>query len=97
MATEEKPEAPTAAAVGGAAPDFLGAQPRRTPATFRLRQVRGKPVLLVFYNPASPTTARRAGLRPKDERFVLQGFDRVGPVGVAATPTRSRSSAPTSN
>ncbi len=54
-ATVEKPEIPTTAVVGGPAPDFL-APNMVTAATFRLRQVRGKPVLLVFYNPASPTT-----------------------------------------
>ena len=56
VASEEKPETPTVAIVGGAAPDFL-APNIVTSGTFRLRQTRGKPVLLVFYNPASPTTA----------------------------------------
>jgi len=56
VATEEKPETPSVAAVGGAAPDFM-APNMVTSGTFHLRQTRGKPVLLVFYNPASPTTA----------------------------------------
>ena len=55
VAVAEKPDVPTVATVGGPAPDFL-APNIVTSATFRLRQVRGKPVLLVFYNPASPTT-----------------------------------------
>lgn len=55
VASEEKPETPTTAVVGGLAPDFL-APNLVASGTFRLRQTRGKPVLLVFYNPASPTT-----------------------------------------
>ena len=56
FAAEEKPEATVVAAVGQAAPDFL-APDLATSSTFRLGQVLGKPVLLVFYNPASPTAA----------------------------------------
>ena len=55
-ATEEKPEAPSVAVVGGAAPDFM-APNLVASGSFHLRQTRGKPVLLVFYNPTSPTTA----------------------------------------
>jgi peroxiredoxin len=56
LASDDKPETPAVATVGAAAPDFL-APNLVTSGTFRLRQERGKPVLLVFYNPASPTTA----------------------------------------
>jgi peroxiredoxin len=53
----EKPDAPPpTAAVGAAAPDFLAPDLVHS-GTFRLRQIIGKPVLLVFYNPASPTAA----------------------------------------
>jgi peroxiredoxin len=55
VAAEVKPEAPSVAAVGATAPDFM-APNLAASGMFRLRQTRGKPVLLVFYNPASPTT-----------------------------------------
>ena len=52
-----QPDAPPAvAAVGGEAPDFL-APDLVANSTFHLRPALGKPTLLVFYNPASPTAA----------------------------------------
>ena len=51
---EDKPDAVVVAAVGEPAPDFL-APDLATSNSFRLRHALGKPVLLVFYNPASPT------------------------------------------
>jgi peroxiredoxin len=53
---EERPVAPAVATVGLAAPDFLVAN-LTGPGSARLRQWLGRPVLLVFYHPASPTAA----------------------------------------
>jgi peroxiredoxin len=52
--TEERPAAPAVAAVGVTAPDFLVAN-LTGPGSARLRQWLGRPVLLVFYHPSSPT------------------------------------------
>ena len=56
-ATVDPPDVPPAvAAVGGEAPDFL-APDLVANTTFHLRPALGKPTLLVFYNPASPSAA----------------------------------------
>ncbi len=56
-ATAEGTDSPPApAAVGVEAPDFL-APDLVNNRTFRLRPILGKPILLVFFNPAAPTTA----------------------------------------
>ena len=56
-ATTDPPDVPPAvAAVDGPAPDFLAPDLVHN-STFHLRPALGKPLLLVFYNPASPTTA----------------------------------------
>jgi peroxiredoxin len=72
VTTEEKPEAPSVAVVGGTAPDFMAPNIVAS-GSFHLRQTRGKPVLLVFYNPLSPTTPgvlayaqKMSDLYPKD-------------------------------
>ena len=56
----EKHEAPAVAALGAPAPDFL-APDLVGAGSFHLRQVLGKPMLLIFYNPASPTASRVLG------------------------------------
>ena len=50
------PGAPAVAAVGQPAPDFV-AHDFNTRTSVRLRKWQGRPVLLVFYNPASSTAA----------------------------------------
>ncbi len=56
-ASADKPDAPPpVAVVGAAAPDFLAPDLVHR-STFHFRSILGKPVLLVFYHPASPTTA----------------------------------------
>ncbi len=52
------PEATTAAVVGRPAPDFMAQDLTATgSSSARLRNWLGRPVLLVFYNPGSPTAA----------------------------------------
>ena len=70
-AAEDTPQA-AVAVVGQAAPDFL-APDLSASASFGLRQALGKPLLLVFYNPVSPTAAdvlgyaqRMSASYPKD-------------------------------
>jgi peroxiredoxin len=53
---ETQPAPATVAAVGHLAPDFLAAD-LITSKTAQLRKWTGRPVLLVFYHPASPTAA----------------------------------------
>jgi peroxiredoxin len=60
LTVEVKQEPPAVASLGAPAPDFL-APDLLNVASFRLRQVLGKPTLLVFYNPASPTASRVLG------------------------------------
>ncbi len=56
-AAADMPDAPPpVAVVGAAAPDFLAPDLVHR-STFHFRSVLGKPVLLVFYNPASTTAA----------------------------------------
>ena len=72
-----KHETPAVASIGAPAPDFL-APDLLGAGSFRLRQVLGKPTLLVFYNPASPTASRLLGYAqemsdsfPKDLSVVM--------------------------
>jgi peroxiredoxin len=51
---DEKPAVPAVVTVGYTAPDFLVAS-LTGPGSARLRQWLGRPVLLVFYHPSSPT------------------------------------------
>ena len=60
LTIEVKHEPPPVASIGAPAPDFLAPDLLNT-GSFRLRQVIGKPTLLVFYNPASPTASRVLG------------------------------------
>src|SRR5207247_1636084 len=52
----EESAAPPPVAVGQPAPDFLAAD-LTSSATTRLHRLRGRPVLLVFYNPTSASAA----------------------------------------
>jgi peroxiredoxin len=53
---DSAPAAPTAAGIGDAAPDFA-APDLVNGGSVRLQRFAGRPALLVFYNPASPTAA----------------------------------------
>jgi peroxiredoxin len=56
QARAEFPEAPSAAAAGQPAPDFLTTD-LVTRESVRLRRLLGRPLILLFYNPASKTAA----------------------------------------
>jgi hypothetical protein len=50
---EPTPEAPEQAAVGKPAPQFVAGDLTRPGASISLRNLRGRPVLMIFYNPQS--------------------------------------------
>jgi hypothetical protein len=78
---EEAPAAPvpTTATIGQLAPDFLAAD-LTGPGSARPRRWLGKPVLLVFFNPASPTAAEVLRFA---QRVVHSYPERVAVLGLA--------------
>jgi peroxiredoxin len=53
---DEEAHIPFVATMGQAAPDFVASDLTNTTASVRLRNCLGRPVLMVFYNPASQTS-----------------------------------------